>query len=45
MLRTPGRESAGRARVGFACVGVADLRGEELNGPLGRLRIGRKERG
>ena len=45
MLSASGREGAGRVRLGFAHVGVSDLGGKELDDPLGRPGIGRKERG
>jgi hypothetical protein len=44
VIRAPGRESAGRTRVGFANVCVPDIRGKKLKDTFCGFRIGSKKR-
>ena len=44
-MLAPGGEVAGGLRVGFPCIGVPDIGGEEFNDALCGLVVGRKEGG
>ena len=43
VIRAPGRESAGRARIGLACVRVSYLGRKELDDPFGGLCVRSKK--